>query len=87
MRSQTHVFSCKSTSIATHVNMMREVKLEDDVGDEPPTGESEASVGRRGGVAVDLAARAAAEEAAASSISCSFCCCKREGCRPRAAEG
>lgn len=68
---------------------MREEKLEACVGDELPMGESDVSVGRRGGVAVDFAARAAADEAAASSISCSFCCWKREagdGRRPGAAE-
>lgn len=71
--SDAAYISCRSTSSATHVRMIREEKPEDCVGDEPPVGEPDVSVGRRGGVAVDFAARAAADEAAASSISFSFC--------------
>jgi hypothetical protein len=77
---------CRNASSATHVKIIRDEKPEDCVGDMLPLGESEASVGRRGGVAVDLAARAAADDAAASSFSWSFCCCKKseagEGRRP-----
>lgn len=82
MRSQTRGFMRKESSSTTHVRMIREEKLEACVGDEPPAGESDTSVGRRGGVAVDFAARAAADDAAASSISCSFCCWRSEGRRP-----
>lgn len=80
----------QSSSSTTHVKMIREEKPEACAGDVLPIGDPDESVGRRGGIAVDFAARAAADEAAASSISCSFCCWKSdagEGRRPVAAEG
>lgn len=54
----------------THVKTIREVKPEC-VGDDA-LGEA-VSAGLRGGVAVDVEARAAAEEAAVSSLSSSTC--------------
>lgn len=58
-------------TLDTHVKMIREVNA-DCVGDEGPTGEPPSVAGRKGGVAVDLEAKAAAEEAAVSSFSSSL---------------